>query len=105
MWIMADKALAVPIGTVKHRVFLGLMTLRTEAASRGQQGNRCFVFFRDGLVARLATHADGRVDKLALLLLRMAGQTRLRLYVLWFKQGMLDGFFSINLKWCQEKDA
>ena len=70
---MADKALAVLIGTMKHGVFLGLMTFRTEVASSGEQGDRCFVFFRDGLVALLATHPNCRVDELAFFLLGMAG--------------------------------
>jgi hypothetical protein len=73
MWIMAGKALAVLIGTVKHGVFPGLMTLGTQVASGSDQGDRCFVLFRDGLMAVLTTHPNRRVDELAFFLLRMAG--------------------------------
>jgi hypothetical protein len=73
MWIMAGKALAVLIGTVKHGVFPGLMTLGTQVASSSDQGDRCFVLFRDGLMAVLTAHPHCGVDKLPLLLLGMAG--------------------------------
>jgi hypothetical protein len=96
MWIMADKALAVPVGAMKHRVFLGLVALRTEVGPTGQQGDGCSVFFRDDLVAVSATHPDCRVDELAFPLLRMAGQAGARLDVLWLDEGMLDRFLSAN---------
>jgi len=70
---MAGKALAVLIGTVKHGVFPGLMTLGTQVASSSDQGDGCLVPFRDGLMAVLTTHPNCRVDKLAFFLLRMAG--------------------------------
>jgi hypothetical protein len=73
MWIMAGKALAVLIRTVKHRVFPGLMTLGTQVASGSDQGDRCFVLFGDGLMAVPTTHPKRRVDELAFFLLRMAG--------------------------------
>jgi hypothetical protein len=73
MCFMADKALTVLIGTMKHAVFPGLVTLGTEVAARGEQGDRCFVFFRDDLVAVLATHSNCRVDELAFFFLGMAG--------------------------------
>jgi hypothetical protein len=73
MWLVADKALAVLIGTMKHGGFLGLMALRTEVASSGKQGDGCFVSFRDDLVAVLATHPNCRVDELAFFFLGMAG--------------------------------
>jgi hypothetical protein len=98
MWIVADKALAVPIGAMKDGVFLGLMTLRTEIAPSGEQGDRCFVFFRDDLVAVRATHPNCRVDEPAFFLLGVAGQACFRPDVLWFNEGMLDSFFSKNTK-------
>jgi hypothetical protein len=73
MWLMADKALAVLIGTMKHGIFLCLMALGTQVAPAGEQGDRCFVFFRDDVVAVLATHPNRRVDELAFFLLGMAG--------------------------------
>ena len=69
---MTDKALAVLIGTMKHGVFLGLMTLRTKVASSSEQGDRCFVFFRDDVVAVLTTHPNCRVDEPAFFLLGVA---------------------------------
>ena len=70
---MAGEALAVPIGTMEHGPFLGFMTLRTEFGPGGEQANGALVFFRDDLVAVLATHLNCRVDEPALLLLGMAG--------------------------------
>jgi hypothetical protein len=49
------------------------MTLRTEFGPGGEQANGALVFFRDDLVAVLATHLNCRVDEPALLLLGMAG--------------------------------
>ena len=69
---MANKALAVLIGTMKHGIFIGLMAFRTERASSGEQGDRCFVSFRDDFVAVLATHSNCRVDEPAFSLLRVA---------------------------------
>ena len=73
MWIMAGEALAVPIGTVKYGPFLGYMTLRTEFGPGGEKGDGGLVFFRDDLVAVLATHPNCGVDEPAFSLLGMAG--------------------------------
>jgi hypothetical protein len=73
MWIMADEALAVLAGIMKHGGFHGLMALRAQGASSGEQGDGCFVSFGDDLVAVLATYPNCRVDEFAFFLFRMAG--------------------------------
>ena len=81
---MANKALAVLIGTVLDGIFRGFMAHRTKIATGGDQDDGCLVFFGGGLVAVLAAHGNCGMDKLALFLLGMAFQTCFRLDVLLF---------------------
>lgn len=95
--VMADQALSCLEGPVLDGIFTGSVAYRAKIAPGGDQRDGCLVFFRRGLVAVLTTHPNREVDKLTLLLLRMAGQARLRLNVFWFNERMCDWFFSSNL--------
>jgi hypothetical protein len=94
MRIVADKALAVLIRTMKHEALFGRMAIRTQLASRSEQSDGCFVFCRCDAVAVLTTQPHCRMDEPAFFLPRMASQAGLSLDFIWFNEGMLYRFFS-----------
>jgi len=93
---MANKALAALIGAVLNLIFRGFMAHHTQIPARRYKGDGGLLVLGGCLVAVLATHPHGRVDKLALFLFWMAGQTCFRLDILLFNEGMLDGLLSKN---------